>query len=70
MLQDFVSMELLFGRGEAVLFIDDILDHYSENDVRSAIDGGYLTSHCLCFGPDCGRHVCWLTEAGRSLVRC
>lgn len=68
MLKDFAAIERLFGRGEAILFIEDVLEHYSEGDLFFAIRCGYLVSHSICFGPDCGRHVCWLSEEGRTLV--
>ncbi len=68
MLKDFVALENLFGRRDAAMFVEDVLEHYSEHDLNTAINDGYLVYHCICIGPDCGRYVCWLSEAGRSLV--
>lgn len=68
MLQDFVELESLFGRRNAIVFVEDVLEHYSEHDLHAAIKEGYLVCHSICIGPDCGRHVCWLSDAGRSLV--
>jgi hypothetical protein len=63
MLQDLLSLEQ-YGDGSA-LFIDELLKHYGEEPLKYALQQGFLVRRIICIGPDCGRCLCWLSDAGR-----
>lgn len=68
MLSDFLSLENFYGRTGAVCSIEEVLERYGERRVRSALNQGYLVKRKICIGPDCGRDLCWLSDAGRHQV--
>lgn len=68
MLNDFLSLENMFGPQGAVVFIDDLLARYDVEDVTNALEEGLVERRMICIGPDCGRCVCYLTEKGRQIA--
>lgn len=68
MLDDFLSLENMFGRQQAAIFIDDLLARYSVQDVTHALEEGLVERRMICIGPDCGRCVCYLSDKGRQIA--
>ena len=68
MLRDFYMLEDLFGADSAGVYLDEVLEHYAEEELRMAFETGYLQGRVICIGPDCGRVLCWLSHDGRDYV--
>lgn len=70
MLEDFLSLETVFGRGQAALFFDELVGVYGGEKLAQALEQGYLLHRKICIGPDCGRSLCYLSEEGRRAAAC
>lgn len=68
MLHDFIGLEEVFGRGNAVLFLDDIMQRYHQDEIIKALQSGIIEQRMVCIGPDCGRCLCYLSEKGRRMA--
>ncbi|MGH1456719.1 MAG: hypothetical protein ACRBDI_08050 [Alphaproteobacteria bacterium] len=65
MILELLSMENVFGKTEAMLYLDEILSNYDKDEVSAAVENGYIETRVICIGPDCGRILCHLSEKGR-----
>ncbi len=65
MIRDMLLMESVFDRAEAALYLDEVLCGVDVQEVKDAIEAGYITTKAICIGPDCGRVLCSLSEKGR-----
>ena len=65
MLSDLLSLESMFGRKGATLFLDEAITRYGEQNIKNALNQGHLENRTVYLGPDSGRTLCWLSEEGR-----
>lgn len=68
MLSDFLSLESVFGRNAATMFLDEIIEKYGEKNLQKSLSKGYLENRTIYIGPDSGRVLCWLSEKGRQAI--
>lgn len=65
MLNDFLSIERLFGEEGAALYVEEVLKKYGANPLNDALKKGHIVTRTINIGPDTGRTLCWLSEEGR-----
>lgn len=66
MLNDFLSIERLFGEDGAALYIEEIVNKYGETPLNKALECGHIVVRTINIGPDSGRTLCWLSDEGRN----
>lgn len=66
MLNDFLSIERLFGEDGAALYIEEVLNKYGEGSLNEALKSGHIITRTINIGPDSGRTLCWLSDEGRN----
>jgi len=69
MLSDLLSLEEFFGKSDSALFMDDLSHHYELRQLQKCLLSGELVSKRVHCGPDQGRVLIWLSQAGRKKAR-
>ncbi len=68
MLSDLLTLETLFDRKEAALYLDDLIKHYHLHDVFDALNQGHIITKTIYMGQNQGRCLCWLSDSGRCIA--